>query len=152
MKSKARTNVLEDEEAISAVVGAILMIAVTVVIGATVYAVVNGFGDETSDEGPNAVYKAQSVDTDGNGVTDHIKVSYLTGPAEVDDDDVDITVRSADGDDADASAAEPAEWSPGDFMIFENPTGTTEETYFVTVSILDTTVVDTTLALDEEAP
>lgn len=135
-----------DEEAISAVVGAILMIAVTVVIGATVYAVVNGFGDEKSDTGPNAVYKAQSVDTDGDGVTDHIKISYLTGPSGVDAGDVDITVRTADGDDAVASDTEPTTWSPGDFMIFEDA-----GTYFVTVSILDTTVVDSTLEIEEDA-
>lgn len=136
-----------DDHGISAVVGAILMIAVTVVIGATVYAVVNGFGDKETNAGPDAVFKAQSVDTDGNGVTDKIKISYLTGPPNVDDSDVDITVKQADGTAASASGTEPATWNPGDFMVFED-----QGSYFVTASILDHTVVDTTLTIDENTP
>lgn len=133
-----------DEDAISAVVGAILMIAVTVVIGATVYAVVNGFGDDEASSGPNAVFKAQAMDTNNNGLSDRIKISYLTGPAGVPASDVDITVQDEDGDDATPSGTEPSPWNPGDFMVFEDA-----ETYFVTVSILGTTVVDSQLTLEE---
>lgn len=143
---RTRQNELaKDDEGISAVVGAILMIAVTVVIGATVYAAMNGFGDDEVSDGPQAAYRAQAIDTDGDGKSDRIKITYLTGPTGVGNSDVALAVKDDGGNDVDPVADKTTDWSPGDFVLYDGAAGP----HFVTVSILGTTVVDQTLTLDE---
>lgn len=145
---------LASDEGVSPVIGTILMVAVTVVLGATVFAAVNGFGSKGVQESTNAVFKATAVDTDGNGRTDTMKLTYLTGPTGVALSDVSVNVnpattlswtRSDLGADGVANTADD-EWSPGDFTTV-NPAART--TYFVSVSILGTTVLDQAVALDE---
>lgn len=135
------------DAAISAVVGAILMLAVTVVLGATVYAAVNGFGGDTV-EAADAAFKAASVDTNGDGRTDAIKVTYLTGPSDVPAADVTVSVQSIDG--TAVSGTHSGAWSPGDFDLFDTPTCATSNdcAYFVSVSILENTVVDQTVTVN----
>lgn len=132
------------DEAISAVVGAILMLAVTVVLGATVYAAINGFGGDTV-ETTDAAFKATSVDTNGDGRTDAIKVTYLTGPSNVPAADVAIAVQSLSG--TAVSGTHSGAWNPGDFDLYDTPTCSSSGGcgYFVSASILGNTVVDQTV-------
>ncbi len=69
---KANRKFIEDEEAVSAVIGVILMVAITVAIAATVYVYVSGMMGSPSTEAENA---SVVVRTD-NG---RIKITLTTG-------------------------------------------------------------------------
>lgn len=136
---------LARDSGVSPVVGTILMVAVTVALGATVLAIMSGVGGDQVKESSNAVFKSTAVDTDGNGKTDVIKITYISGPSPILDTDVLITIRNAAG--VDVTNQTVASWQPGDFRIFNTPAGA--DSFFVTVSVLGTTVVDQTLMVDE---
>ncbi len=143
---KWKNNFAKDS-AVSPVIGTILMVAVTVVLGATVYAVMSGFGDDSIKERTNAAFKAQTVDTDGDGKTDHIKITYISGPTNVPIGDVALkVVNSTTGVAVVESVAKVGAWNPGDFLVY-NPPGA--GAYFVTVSILGDTVVDKSSIVDQ---
>jgi len=75
---KANRKYIEDEEAVSAVIGVILMVAITVAIAATVYVYVSGLAGAPSSEAENAsvVVKAENckikitLTTAGNSMPD----------------------------------------------------------------------------------
>lgn len=133
-----------NDHAISPVIGTILMVAATVIIAGAVYAAVNAYSGKATKTGPDASFKAQSIDTDGDGLEDTIKVTYLSGPS--DSDAADVIVKDAsDGSNLTASAWETS-WSPGDYEAF---TPDDAGTYYVTVLMGDTTILDQTLELKE---
>lgn len=132
-----------NDRAVSPIIGTILMIAVTVVLGATVYGAVNGFGSKTVKESTNAAFRVQAVDTNNDGATDVLKLTYVTGPSGVAESNVVIQVKNATGA-VQTLAARGAAWSPGDLMLYDLP----RDTYFVSVSILGSAVVDQTVSLD----
>lgn len=142
------------DDGVSPVIGTILMVAVTVVLGATVYAALSGFGSNAVQESTNAVFKAVAVDTDGNGRTDTLKITYVTGPSNVALGDISVNLNPADtptwtrSSPGDATAVPPVEatWNPGDFGTLSPGVATT---YFVSVTVLGTTVLDQSVRLDE---
>jgi flagellin-like protein len=125
------------DNAVSPVIGTIMMVAVTVVLGIAVFAAMAGYGDESVEEAPSTGFRASAVDTDGDGKTDAIRVTYITGPANLDGADVSITT-------SEGTAPTPATWSPGDFILIDGVTGPVT----VTVAVLDVTVLDRTVAID----
>ncbi len=144
------------DDGVSPVIGTILMVAVTVVLGVTVYAVMSGFGDDSIQEPTNAAFKTQAVDTDGDGKSDKLKVTYISGPTAVPAADVLIAIKASNGTAAYVDLAagggqwvsptSPAQWNPGDFIVFDPLDA---GSYFVTVSILGDTVVDKSVMIDE---
>lgn len=140
-----RSRAAWNDNAVSPVVGTILMVAVTVALGATVLAVMSGVGDDEIKESSNAVFKATPVDTDDDGKTDVIRITYISGPTNVANGDVTVTVQSAAG--VSVTNSTSSDWSPGDFRIYNTPAGTAS--YFVTVSALGNTVLDQTIRVDE---
>lgn len=138
----------KDDEGVSPVIGTILMVAVTVVLGATVFAAVNSFGNKGLKESQNAVWRAQAIDTDGNGKTDQIKISYLTGPSALANSEVVVTVTSGNTTHAPISSVKAAagSWSPGDSQTYKPSAA---GSYFVSVTFVGTTVVDQAIRLDE---
>jgi FlaG/FlaF family flagellin (archaellin) len=129
-------------------VGTILMVAVTVIIGATVYAGVNAYGSKGVKESTSAAFKAQAIDTDGNGRTDGLTLNYLTGPKAVPASDVAITLTKADGSAVStmpSGHAAGAAWNPGDFLVYKPGAGN----YLVSISVQGTTVVTQALGVDE---
>lgn len=138
------------DEAVSPVVGTIMMVAVTVVLAATVVAVMNGFGSESIEAPDNLAFKAQAVDSTGNGATDRVKITYVTGPEEVAVTEVTIRLTRTDGTALSPIAAKTTPWSPGDFIIFDpTPVASGGESFFLTVSARGNTVIDQTISVAE---
>lgn len=129
------------DEAVSPVVGTIMMVAVTVVLAATVAALMGGFGDEASPKSTNAVVRAQSIDTDGDSLTDTIKLTYITGPS-----NADIVLKTVDATGATVvGLSATATWSPGEFIVNAPGAGS----YFITATVEGIAVLDTSITLDE---
>lgn len=131
------------DDAISAVVGTILMIAATVALGATVYAVINGFGGNEVEDGETPVFKAEALDTDNDGLKDRIKISYLNGP-ELASSAVTATVRNETAVAPTQLGSTPSTWKPGDYTLYKDL-----GTYFVSVKAKDQAVLDTVVQLEE---
>jgi flagellin-like protein len=68
------TSIKEDEQAVSPVIGVILMVAVTVVLAATIGAFVFGLGDSLGSPAPNA-----QLDFAYDSATDTLAVSHEGG-------------------------------------------------------------------------
>jgi flagellin-like protein len=131
------------DEAISPVIGTILMVAATVIIAGAVYAAVNAYNGRTTTATPDAAFKAQAYDTDSDGLEDTIKLTYLSGPAGA--GNVVTNVSDTDGDAADVEAAHSGNWDPGEFATYSGSAGT----YFITVRMGDATVLDQSISLKE---
>ena len=143
------------DNGVSAVVGTILMVAVTVIIGATVYAAVNAYGSKGVKENTNVAFKAVGIDSDGNGKLDTIKVTYLTGPKGMALSDVSISLNWATNSTlsnvAPSTQHNPAgSWNPGDFVQYARPgVSGTGGSFLVTVAVQGNQVIDTQVTLDE---
>lgn len=146
MLESTRNSLRQDDQGVSPVIGTILMVAATVVLGATVIAAVNAFGGKDVDPPVNAVWKAQAIDSDGDGRSDVLKITYLTGPQGVNTADVQVNVVLTGGTLGTPTAAHATagEWNPGDFWMY-----TGDGTYTVSVSMLGNTALDQTLVIDE---
>lgn len=75
---RARNEHEGNDEGVSPVIAVILMVAITVVLAATVYVWVSGF---SSDEGgpENAQVRASGFDSDNNGANDWIRLTLVRG-------------------------------------------------------------------------
>lgn len=146
MFASIRRRLQKNDEGVSPVIGTILMVAATVVLGATVIGAINAFGSEEVTPQANAVWRAQAIDTNGNGQTDTLKITYLNGPSGIAASQVLISVvepEDADGPTYSTGPA-PATWSPGDFVLY-----TGAGTYHVTVSVLGNVALDQSVTLAE---
>ena len=73
---KANRKFVEGEEAVSAVIGVILMVAITVAIAATVYVYVSGMLDTGATKAPDIAFQFDDTDSTGiNGTLTVISVS-----------------------------------------------------------------------------
>jgi flagellin-like protein len=146
IRTYLRKHLNRNDTAISPVIGTILMVAATVIIGGAVYAAVNAYSGRASKASTDAGWKAQSMDTDGDGLEDTIKVTYLSGP---DGASPTVTVTSGtSGVSINAAISGPTSWNPGDFATYQTA-GNNAATAFVTVSQGGSTVLDSTLQLKE---
>jgi len=68
MTTKLR-QLLDDDGAVSPVIGVILMVAITVILAAVIGTFVLGLGDQVSQTAPQATISVDSVQTDGNIIT-----------------------------------------------------------------------------------
>ncbi len=74
----AKEQDVHDDSGVSPVIAVILMVAITVVLAATVYVWVSGFSSD--DSGPeNAQVRAVGFDSDGNGASDWIRLTLVRG-------------------------------------------------------------------------
>ena len=76
---KANRKYLDNEEAVSAVIGVILMVAITVAIAATVYVYVSGLGSTPSDLETAAVATAQGTENQIKLILAHGGENYGDG-------------------------------------------------------------------------
>lgn len=140
------------DDAVSPVIGTILMVAATVIIGGAVYAGINAYNGKTAKPATDASFKAQPIDTDGDGLDDVIKLTYLSGPKDV------STVRASLNDTAGkglaavvSSHASNGMWTPGDFETYKlDPATGTIGAVFVSVALGESTVLDQQSALKEK--
>ncbi|HVL47948.1 MAG TPA: type IV pilin [Candidatus Thermoplasmatota archaeon] len=139
MKRLLGPELRRDNEGISAVIGAILMVAVTVMLAATVYTVVNGFGGDGVGAPTNAAFKVQAIDTDDDGVTDTMKLIYVSGP------NLDVGKVRIVAPGVSWVGTPSATWSAGDFITAAPGAGG----WPVTVSVSGATVLDQTVNLGE---
>jgi flagellin-like protein len=131
IRNAIRKHLNRTDSAISPVIGTILMVAATVIIGGAVYAAVNAYSGKAAKPATDAAYKAQALDTDGNGKEDTIKNA-----------DPRVTVTGASWG---TGTNTTTSWSPGDFSSYAGNAGTV----YVTVSMGGSTVLDQTLQLKE---
>ena len=145
---KHHTNLKRNDDAISPVIGTILMVAATVIIAGAVYAAVNAYNGKSSNPTPDAGFKATTIDTGTtpNGAEDTIKVTYLSGSAGT----ATVTVKTAAG--ATAQQGTPptdcagALSGPGQFLTCKPGAA---GTYYVVVTVGSSTLLDQTMTLKE---
>lgn len=143
------------DDAISPVIGTILMVAATVIIAGAVYAAVNAYNGKSAKPAPDAAFKATAVDTGAapNGLEDTIKVTYISGTTSA----ATVTIKNADGTTAMQDGAD-ADTLPNDapctttlsaagqfFACKPQSAGT----YYAVVSIGDQTLLDQTMTVKE---
>jgi flagellin-like protein len=96
---KANQRFVNDDEAVSPVIAVILMVAITVVLAATVYLWVSGFGTNQSNL-VQASFAARAVDVptavaataDADTTDDAIEITYTSGASDLAASDVIITI------------------------------------------------------------
>ena len=148
-------NLKRKDDAISPVIGTILMVAATVIIAGAVYAAVNAYNGKSAKPAPDAAFKAQALDTNGDGLEDLIKITYLSGPSGAANVIASVAGTGALTVAAGTSpAAGGGTWDPGDYQTFDGVcaspcTGTAAGTYFVTVTMGDNVVLEQTLNLKQ---
>jgi flagellin-like protein len=143
---KANKKFVEEDEAVSAVIGVILMVAITVAIAATVYVYVSGLAGSPGSDTENASVAAE-------GTENKIKLVLASGGDDYNDgyniiNDVSVFI---DGSKVDTYTTTTWE-TGGQLLIGQTTAGTwnegetcAEEEYEVTVSIKNTVVFDGTI-------
>ena len=82
---------LTDDEAVSPVIGVILMVAITVILAAVIGTFVLGLGDQVQDTAPQASFNFDFSNTDGNA-TYGVNVTHDGGDTiDADSDDLNVT-------------------------------------------------------------
>ena len=96
MKLKA---FFEDREAVSPVIGVILMVAITVILAAVIGTFVLGLGDQVGDTAPNANWDAEVVDDEPDDSDTAFMEFTHTGGDQVENNTLDVTLsgNSASG-------------------------------------------------------
>jgi flagellin-like protein len=145
---KANRKFVEEKEAVSAVIGVILMVAITVAIAATVYVYVSGLvGPSTSGQ--------ENASVVGEVTTDQLKLILSKGGENYDDgyDDADINIYVEGIEVVGVSGS----WKTGEqLLIGTNAAGSwkvgedveTAGVYSVTCSILETVVYNGDLEIN----
>ena len=138
---KANKKFVEENEAVSAVIGVILMVAITVAIAATVYVYVTGLTSSPSSQSESA----SCVVTDSG--SSQIKV-LLTGVGDSYDDIdgyTDFTVN-LNGNDVDITTLNFMTGDPlfigGSFTTWLEGSYCADGSYSVTVTVLDSVIFD----------
>jgi hypothetical protein len=139
MQRQIRRALQRDDVAVSAVIGTILMIAATVILGGVIYAAVSGFGQKDTSAKVDAVFKAQAIDTNNDGITDTIKLTYLSGPSPL--NTVTYGFFAVSNSTALPNLPAHSPWNVGDFVVY----GVSPGTYLVNVTAAGTDVLDSSL-------
>ena len=146
---KANKKFIEEDEAVSAVIGVILMVAITVAIAATVYVYVSGLASSPGTDTENASVA-------GEGTADKIKLVLAAGG---DDYDTGYTIPDEVSIFIDGNKVlvwNTGTWETGGQLLLGLNGGTwtegggatcAETEYEVTVSIKDTVVFDGTISV-----
>lgn len=159
MFDKIRKSLQKDDVAVSAVIGTILMIAVTVVLGGVIYAAIGGFGaKDLGAQADPSVFRAIGIDSDNDGKMDSIQLTYFSGPEAIGSvirvNGVAVCTTTA-GDDGDASTLA----NPGDscrvsaisalVVAGSNPDGLQGGNHQVVITVNGKVAFDSTVALQE---
>lgn len=142
MLANIRNHLKKDENAVSAVIGTILMIAVTVILGGVIYAAIGGFGGKDLSPKTDYGFKAVASDPNSGAPAHSLKISYVSGPSGL--TNVVLKIRSADGTDQTPTVTPTGctLGAPGDLCVYAlSAAGTYSVNVLVgTQSALDTTV------------
>ena len=101
---------LKDDDAVSPVIGVILMVAITVILAAVIGTFVLGLGENVQQNSPNAQFSFDQSTTDvendgaGGGTVEVVSMQIThTSGDEVSEDNVDVTVNGQTGVASDGS-------------------------------------------------
>ena len=72
---------LTDDDAVSPVIGVILMVAITVILAAVIATFVLGLGEQVSDTAPNANFQFDYNDSSAAGANENVTITHTSGPA-----------------------------------------------------------------------
>ncbi|WP_436901905.1 type IV pilin [Halovenus halobia] len=72
---------LTDDDAVSPVIGVILMVAITVILAAVIATFVLGLGEQVSDTAPNANFQFDYNDSVSVGANENVTITHTSGPA-----------------------------------------------------------------------
>lgn len=127
---------LNDDDAVSPVIGVILMVAITVILAAVIATFVLGLGEQVSDTTPNANFQGEWVDNSSYTVADEsvenatiLEISHTSGPTlesgtlSIVADDENITINTSDG----RFDPDSEDMSAGDTIVVVGGTGSTLE-------------------------
>jgi len=112
------SNLFNDDDAVSPVIGVILMVAITVILAAVIASFVLGLGDSADEVQPNTSFTFDY--TDGNGSAGYVTVTLSDGESLSDSE---VFIRGQDiGDSGELSGignwsspvADDSEWSAGE--------------------------------------
>ena len=110
-------NLLTDDDAVSPVIGVILMVAITVILAAVIAAFVLDIGD-TDDPAPNLVFDTEVVDDD-NG--DALEITITQGDSDADPDLLEFGGDwDPNGDDTWADRSDDDDLSAGSSITIED--------------------------------
>jgi flagellin-like protein len=94
---------IADDDAVSPVIGVILMVAITVILAAVIGTFVLGLGEQVQDTSPNAQFTTEySDDNPAEGDVDFADAT-TSSDLEVDDPDGTLTIEMTSGNSVDAS-------------------------------------------------
>jgi len=130
-------NLLDDEKAVSPVIGVILMVAITVILAAVIGTFVLGLGDQVQETTPNANFAFDYTEDD----SDTLEITHETGD-ELEAQNVEVVVSGA----GDANADGTYTWTgpDGDGLSGEGPVSAGSS-----VTVSDTTTSTSNLDLAE---
>jgi len=89
-------NLIDDEKAVSPVIGVILMVAITVILAAVIGTFVLGLGDQVQDTSPQASFGFDYT----AGDADTLEITHETGD-ELTASNVEVVISGSSNDDAD---------------------------------------------------
>ena len=110
----------DDDQAVSPVIGVILMVAITVILAAVIGTFVLGLGDQVQNNAPSAQFTFEYTDTGGfdGGNDDTVQIVHEGG------DNIDSNRVSVSGDNSDVSVSGgnsfPTTISTGDSATYQN--------------------------------
>ena len=127
-------NLIADDDAVSPVIGVILMVAITVILAAVIGTFVLGLGDQVQTTAPNTNFAfdynnddvALEVSHDGGDGIEAEEI-YLTGDVTLNDTDDENSWANADGTNTTNSGTVRA----GDSALVLHPDNTTVQGHFV---------------------
>ncbi|MDS0258311.1 type IV pilin N-terminal domain-containing protein [Haloarcula sp. S1CR25-12] len=93
---------LNDDDAVSPVIGVILMVAITVILAAVIATFVLGLGDSLSNQAPQATFTFDSNNDPGGTTTDTVNITH-DGGDDVAPSNVQIKIGGADFVNADGT-------------------------------------------------
>ena len=113
---------LSEDDAVSPVIGVILMVAITVILAAVIASFVLGLGDTADEVQPNSSISLDNVDQ-GNGATETTVTLTLTDGDTIDEDEIIFRGSAIDGDSLElgdvADDVSGDEWNVGESITLD---------------------------------
>jgi FlaG/FlaF family flagellin (archaellin) len=105
---------LTEEDAVTPVIGIILVVAITVILAAIVGVYALGVGTDVQNAPPNADFDFDYADSNNNGVVDQVTIEH-NGGQPIERDNIEVVVG---GNTKTASQQFPTRFSSGDSAVY----------------------------------
>jgi flagellin-like protein len=118
-------NLIEDNDAVSPVIGVILMVAITVILAAVIGTFVLGLGDQVSDTSPTASFTFDYTEEPASGTSDELTVTHDGGDS-IEAANINASVNGAQSQGGTAAEFGEGPNSGGDLFTSEVSAGTSD--------------------------